>query len=55
MELKNALLAVSDMVRSPAFYEAVPGLRAVLDFGAGKALAGGLCLQALEAWRELPG
>lgn len=55
MKLKNALLAVSDMVRSLASYEAVPGLRTVLDFGAGKTLAGGLCLQALEVWRELPG
>ena len=51
MELKNPLLAVSDMARSLAFYETVLGLRVVLDFGANKTLAGGLCLQTLETWR----
>ena len=33
MELRNPLLAVSDMARSLAFYETVLGLRAVLDSG----------------------
>ena len=51
MELKNPLLAVSDMARSLAFYETVLGLRVVLDFGANKTLSGGLCLQTLETWR----
>lgn len=50
MELKNPLLAVSDMERSLAFYETVLGLRVVLDFGANKTLTGGLCLQTLETW-----
>lgn len=50
MELKNTLLAVADMERSLAFYEAVLGLRVVLDFGANKTLTGGLCLQTLETW-----
>ena len=51
MELKNPLLAVADMERSLAFYEAVLGLRVTLDFGANKTLEGGLCLQTLESWR----
>ena len=55
MELKNPLLAVTDMERSLAFYEAVLGLRVVLDFGANKTLTGGLCLQTLETWREFIG
>ena len=38
MELKNPLLAVSDLERSLAFYESVLGLRVVLDFGANKTL-----------------
>ncbi|MCI9578052.1 MAG: glyoxalase [Oscillibacter sp.] len=50
MELRNPLLAVSDMERSLAFYETVLGLRVVLDFGASKTLTGGLCLQTLETW-----
>ena len=50
MELKNTLLAVADMERSLTFYEAVLGLRVVLDFGANKTLTGGLCLQTLETW-----
>ncbi len=55
MELKNSLLAVTDMERSLVFYEAVLGLRVVLDFGANKTLTGGLCLQTLETWREFIG
>ena len=50
MELKNPLLAVSDIARSLAFYETVLGLRVILDFGANKTLEGGLCLQTLESW-----
>ncbi len=52
MELKNPLLAVTDMERSLAFYESVLGLQVVLDFGANKTLTGGLCLQTLDSWRE---
>lgn len=55
MELKNPLLAVADLERSLAFYEAVLGLQVVLDFGANKTLTGGLCLQTLETWRGFLG
>lgn len=55
MELKNPLLAVSDLERSLAFYASVLGLRVVLDFGANKTLTGGLCLQTLETWQEFIG
>lgn len=55
MELKNPLLAVTDMERSLAFYEAVLGLRVIQDFGANKTLTGGLCLQTLETWGEFLG
>ena len=55
MELKNPLLAVADMERSLAFYEAVLGLRVVLDFGANKTLTGGLCLQTMESWADFIG
>lgn len=55
MELKNPLLAVADMERSLAFYETVLGLRVILDFGANKALTGGLCLQTLDTWRDFLG
>lgn len=52
MELKNPLLAVTDMEQSAAFYERVLGLRVILDFGANKTLTGGLCLQTLETWTD---
>ena len=55
MELKNSLLAVTDMERAVAFYEKVLGLRVILDFGANKTLTGGLCLQSLDTWREFIG
>lgn len=55
MELKNPLLAVSDMDRATAFYGRVLGLRVEVDFGANKTLTGGLCLQSLETWREFIG
>jgi len=55
MELKNPLLAVTDMERSVSFYERVLGLRVILDFGANKTLTGGLCLQTLETWTDFIG
>lgn len=51
MELKNLLLAVTDMEQSVAFYKEVLGLQIIADFGANKTLTGGLCLQTLETWQ----
>lgn len=55
MELKNPLLAVTDMERSVAFYKKVLGLHVIMDFGANKTLTGGLVLQTLETWQEFIG
>lgn len=55
MEYKNPLLVVTDMDRSIKFYGEVLGLQVVLDFGANKTLAGGLCLQTLETWKDFIG
>jgi len=55
MELKNPLLAVTDMERAITFYERVLGLQVILDFGANKTLTGGLCLQTLETWTDFIG
>ena len=54
MELKNPLLAVSDMARSLAFYEAVLGLRVILDFRANKTLEGGMTPEGAAARMDVP-
>lgn len=52
MEFKNPVLVVSDMDRTVDFYERIPGLQVVTDFGANKALTGGLALQTLETYKR---
>ena len=52
MHLKNPVLVVKDMDRSVEFYKRVLGLEVILDFGANKTLAGGLCLQTAETFRN---
>lgn len=55
MKLKNPMLVVTDMEQSVAFYEKVLGLHVVTDFGANKALTGGLSLQTIQTYREFIG
>jgi Lactoylglutathione lyase and related lyases len=47
----NAMLVVTDMDKTVAFYRRVLGLEVVMDFGANKTLTGGLALQTLETYR----
>ena len=54
MELKNPLLAVSDMARSLAFYETVLGLRVILDCRANKTLEGGMTPEEAAARMDVP-
>ena len=54
MELKNPLLAVSDMARSLAFYETVLGLRVISDFRANKTLEGGMTPEEAAARMDVP-
>lgn len=49
------LLAVRDMERSVRFYREVFGMRVVNDFGANKALEGGIVLQTTETWETFIG
>ena len=53
MIYRSTLLAVADMARSVAFYQAVLGLEVIQDFGANKTLTGGICLQTRESWAKL--
>lgn len=55
MKFKNPMLVVADIDQTVEFYRKVLGLRVVMDFGANKTLTGGLCLQALETWKEFIG
>ena len=55
MQYKSAVLVVTDMDRSVAFYKEVLGLEVILDFGANKTLTGGLALQSLESYKEFIG
>ena len=52
MEVKNPLLVVKDINKSVEFYKKVLGLDVILDFGANKTLAGGLCLQTEDTFRD---
>ena len=52
MELKNPMLVVKDINKSVEFYKKVLGLDVILDFGANKTLAGGLCLQTEDTFRD---
>ena len=55
MQYKSAVLVVTDMDRSVAFYKEVLGLEVILDFGANKTLTGGLALQTLESYKKFIG
>ena len=55
MQFQSTMLVVEDIDRSVAFYEAVLGLRVIMDFGANKTLTGGIALQTLETWRAFIG
>ena len=55
MKFKKPMLVVADIDQTVEFYRKVLGLRVVMDFGANKTLTGGLCLQALETWKEFIG
>lgn len=55
MKFKNPLLIVTDMDKSVKFYKEVLGLHVIIDFGANKTLTGGLCLQAIETWKDFIG
>lgn len=48
MKFKNSLLVVTDIEKSIQFYNNVPDLRKIIDFGANVTLTGGLRLQALS-------
>ena len=52
MKLKNPLLVVTDIDKSVEFYKNVLGLHKIMDFGANVTLAGGLCLQSKESFKE---
>ena len=52
MKLKNPLLVVNDIDKSVEFYKNVLGLHKIMDFGANVTLAGGLCLQSKESFKE---
>lgn len=52
MRLKNPLLVVTDIDKSVEFYKNVLGLHKIMDFGANVTLAGGLCLQSKESFKE---
>lgn len=51
MQYIGALIIVTDMERSKAFYKKHLGLEVVTDFGANVTLSGGISLQTLETWR----
>lgn len=55
MQLKNVLLAVSDMERSKAFYQNFFGLSVINDFTENVILTGGLVLQEQQSWEQLTG
>ena len=55
MQFQSTMLVVENIDRSVAFYEAVLGLRVIMDFGANKTLTGGIALQTLETWRAFIG
>ncbi len=55
MELKNPMLAVTDIDKSVEFYKNVLGLHVIMDFGANKTLTGGLVLQTAETYKEFIG
>lgn len=52
MKMKNAMLVVTDMDRTVAFYKKVLGLHVIMDFGANKTLTGGLALQTRETYED---
>ena len=51
MKLKSPMLVVTDM----EFYKNVLGFHVIMDFGANKALTGGLALQTAETYRQFIG
>lgn len=55
MEMGTPLLAVRDLDKSLAFYQAVLGMEVREDFGANVVLTGGFCLQTLDTWAEFLG
>lgn len=55
MKLKSPMLVVTDMDSSIEFYKNVLGFHVIMDFGANKALTGGLALQTAETYRQFIG